>query len=148
MVKINIKISGLDETLTALKTIPESAKEKILDASWDLSQSIAKNIRVAARSQGAQTGLLAGTVTTGEALLPQVTVGGSSVLTTKGKRKKPFKAFQDVFGAEFGATFLPQFKARDPSGYFIFPTVDDMSDEIEEKWNEAAEKVIAEFSEE
>jgi hypothetical protein len=147
VVNVNIKIDNLKETSAALKRLPEDLQSNVIDASWDISQKLAKAIRTAARANGPQTALLAGTVATGEAIAPVVTVGGSQPLPTKGKRKKRFTAYQDVFGAEFGASFLPQFKPRNKGGYFIYPTVDAMAGEINEQWTKAADKAILDYAE-
>lgn len=137
---INITVDGLKETEAALKKLPPEALEGLIDASWEISQDLAKRIRIAARSQGPQAALLAGTVSTDEKTKPAVTIGGSSKV---GRKKKP--AFKVLFGAEFGATYLPQFRARNTGGYFIYPTVNEMSDDIAEKWLKAANDAVDNF---
>lgn len=145
---IKFKIDNLKETSAALKKLPEDVQSNVIDASWELALTASKAIRAAARSQGPQTALLAGTVGASEGLVPVVTVGGDSALPTKvsrGRHGKRFKAYQDVFGAEFGASRLKQFKPRNTSGYFIYPTVDAMAGVISAKWNEAADRAINDY---
>jgi len=142
VVNVNITIEGLKEIKAALKKLPPEAKEKLVDASWEISQDLAKRIRVAARAHGPQDALMASTVATGEKTEPSVTIGGSSRV---GRHHKP--AFKILFGAEFGATYLKQFSPRNTEGYFIYPTVRDMEDDIVEKWTDAANQAIDDFGE-
>ena|ERR1700749_3673343 len=144
----NMAVSGLYSTLAALNVMPDEAKSELKDAAFELSQDIAQAIRAAAHAAGHQGPLLAGTVSWGsdsgdDSDLPEVQAGGSSRL---GRRAKP--AFKMLFGSEFGATYLKQFRPRNTVGYWFYPTVDRMSDEITSRWSEAADKVITEFSEE
>lgn len=143
-----ITVSGLKETLAALKKMPDDAKQGLKDTSFELSQSFAKSVRVAARASSSQSALLASTVTVGnnsgsDSDLPIVSVGGSA-----GVGRHRNAAYKVLFGAEFGSHVLPQFRSFNSTGYWFFPTVEGMSDEIGEKWTAAADKVIAEFSEE
>ena len=141
-----ITVTGLKETMAALKKMPDDAKAGLKDTSFELAQSFAREVRAAARASSAQSGLMAGTTTVGknngaDSDLPIVSMGGSSKVGRRGAA-----AFKILFGAEFGAHVLPQFRPFNATGYFFFPTVDAMSDEIGEKWSAAADKVIAEFS--
>lgn len=137
---ISVKIDGLKETQRKLKLLPDDAKKELVDASFELSQDLAKAMRGNARSQGRQAALLTGTVATGEKELPQVSVGGSSPV---GRHHKA--AYKVLFGSEFGAKFLKQFKPRNTSGYWVYPAVDSMRGEIAEKWDAAAQRVIDNF---
>lgn len=144
---VSIKVSGLYQTLAKLEKIPDDAKSELKDTAFELSQTIAKSIRVAARAQGRQGPLMAGTLSTGtdtgsDSDMPIVQAGGSSRV---GRNRKP--AYKLLFGSEFGAYKLRQFRPRNPTGYWFFPTVDAASGEIGSKWMEAAEKVIADFAE-
>lgn len=145
---VSIAVSGLYPTLAALAKMPDDAKAALKDTAFELSQDLAKNLRLAARAQGSQAGLLAGTVSTGtdtgqDLEMPFVQAGGSSKL---GRNRKP--AYKLLFGSEFGAFYLKQFKPRNPVGYWFFPTAIAMSDEIARKWSDAADRVIAEFADE
>jgi hypothetical protein len=138
--KVSIQISGLREAMRRVRALPDDALSKVQDASWELSQDLAKTTRAMARANGPQSALLAATVATGEGTLPSVTVGGTSKV---GRNKKP--AYKILFGSEFGATFLHQFKPRNTGGYWFYPSVDAMRGEINTKWNDAARKAIDEF---
>lgn len=142
MANISISIEGLPEIKAALRKLPPEAKANLVDASWEISQDLAKRIRVAARAAGPQAGLLASTVATGEKTEPSVQIGGSS---PQGRHHKP--AFKILFGAEFGATYLKQFKTRNTDGYFVYPTVREMEPDIVEKWTNAANDAIDDFGE-
>lgn len=144
----SVTVSGLKETLAALRKMPDDAKAELKDTSFELAQSLAKALRSAARGQGPQSGLMAGTVNVGDSSgndsdLPVVQAGGSSKV---GRNHAP--AYKVLFGSEFGAHRLKQFRGFNSSGYWFFPTVDEMGEEIAEKWDEAAQRVIAAFSEE
>jgi hypothetical protein len=144
----SVTVIGLTETLAALRKMPDDAKNELKDTSFDLAQSLAKALRAAARAEGQQAALMADTVSTGtdsgsDSDLPVVQAGGSSKV---GRKHKP--AYKLLFGSEFGAHKLKQYKGFNSTGYWFFPTVSSASDEIATKWDEAAQRVIAAFSEE
>lgn len=143
----SISIKGLYPTLVALRNMPDDAKKELKDVSFELSQKMARTIRINARAQSRQAPLMADTVTTGsntgaDSDLPIVSAGGSGKV---GRNRKP--AYKLLFGSEFGAIKLTQFKPRNPTGYWFFRSVNEMSEEISAKWSEAADIVIAKFSE-
>jgi hypothetical protein len=138
--KVSIKIDGLPAAMRRVRALPDDALSKVLDASWELSQDLAKTTRALARANGPQAALLAATVATGEGILPSVTVGGTIKV---GRNKKP--AYKVLFGSEFGAVFLKQFKPRNTGGYWFYPSVDAMRGEFNAKWNDAAQRACDEF---
>jgi hypothetical protein len=147
---VSISVRGLYPTLAALAKLPDDAKGALKDAAYDLSVDIGKRIRVAAASRGSQAGLIPigwgadveDNSTSADSDLPVVWAGGEARV---GTRRKP--AFKLLFGSEFGASYLKQFPPRQPLGRWFFPTVQDASGLIADRWMAAAEDVIAKFSE-
>jgi hypothetical protein len=137
---IKVKVDGYAEISKALRKLPPEALEKLIDASWELSGTLAKGIRAAARATSRQAGLLASTVETDERVHPAVTIGGTARV---GRNHKP--AYKVLFGAEFGAKFLRQFRVRNTGGYFIFPTVREQQASMVDTWVRAANQAIDDF---
>lgn len=137
---MNIKVTGLKSTLKALKKLPEQFQSDVMDASWEISQEVAVALRAKARSQSNMTGLEAPTIVTGEALMPMVTIGGSSMVG-----KHAVAAYKILFGSEFGSNKYHQFKPVNAAGYWIYPTVTAMQETFVDKWQEAAGTAIAGF---
>jgi hypothetical protein len=145
---VKVAVKGLKETRAALALLPENATEELKDTSFDLSKRIAQTIKTVAASRGSQASLMAGTVSWGtntgnDSIFPEVQAGGTSKV---GRNRKP--AYKLLFGSEFGAFYLHQFPIRNPRGYWFFPTIDTMSDQIAEEWSQAADRVIEQFGEE
>jgi hypothetical protein len=139
---LKISISGLKETLAKFSELPKDASAELRVASLKISQEVAAKVRTAAGAQGSQAGLLVRTVKANKDRVPSVSAGGSTRL---GSHKKP--AYKLLFGSEFGAKFLHQFKPRNTAGYWFYPTVTAAMPEMEEQWNRAADAIVAKFSE-
>jgi hypothetical protein len=137
---VNVTITGLKATQKALKKLPEDFTKAVMDASWAISQEVAVALRAKARAQSAQAGLLAPTVVTGEALMPMVTIGGTSKVG-----KSAAAAYKILFGTEFGSHAYHQFRPVNSAGYWIYPTVNVMQDGFVTKWSAAADSAIAAF---
>lgn len=139
---ITIRIDGLQQILTALKDVPKDAQLELRAAALELSQELAAAAKASGMAEGAQAALVATTVKAAKDRVPVVTAGGTKKL---GSNKKP--AYKLLFGSEFGATYLEQYKphiGRD--SYWFFKTIEENQVEISTRWLEAANEVIRKFN--
>lgn len=139
---ITLKIDGLRETLAKLKTMPKEASDELRSASLQVSTKLADTVRRRALSSGTQAALMAPSVKAVRDRVPNVQAGGSGRV---GRRRKP--AYKVLFGSEFGATYLKQFRPRNTRGYWFYPSVDEMRTEIDAEWSKAADVVVSRFTE-
>lgn len=140
-----VRIDGLRETLAKFRELPKEASKELRTETLKLSKSLASEVKEAARAEGRQWGILARTVKARRDRVPSVEAGGETPLI--GRNEKP--PFKLLFGAEFGATYLDQFKPRTPgnAGYVFFPTARRMEPEIESGWNKVADDIVRRFGE-
>jgi hypothetical protein len=140
---IKIRISGVRETLRKFRELPKTASDDIRDASWSMAGFVALKARATGFSQGPQTALPAGTIKAVRDRVPAVVMGGTSRV---GRNKVP--VYKVMFGAEFGATYLKQFRPHlGRQGYFFFPTVEAEAGAISAAWGAAADDIVRKFSE-
>lgn len=135
---IRIRISGVDEVITAFRRMPKAANKALRDRTKELSQVMAAHAKAAARGDSAQSALMAPTVRARRDRLPVVVAGGSKRV---GRNRKP--AYKILFGSEFGATYLAQYRPHVGAGsYWFFDTFDKRQHEIERKWLQIADDVV------
>jgi hypothetical protein len=137
-----VKIDGLRETLAAFKALPKEANAELRVETLKLSKDLATAVKGAALAEGSQWGLLARTVRARKDRVPVVQAGG---VTRLGRNRKP--AFKLLFGAEFGAKYLHQFKPRQADGYVFFPAADREVPRINAAWNKVADDIQRRFGE-
>jgi hypothetical protein len=132
---VTIRITGLRETIRAFKKWPDDAITEIRAAGFSIAGVVATKIRESARLN-AQSGLLAPTVRAVKDRLPVIVAGGERRI---GRNK--VRAYKVLFGAEFGAVTLAQFRAFNSGGYFFFVTVDRESDYIQDEYLGAVDEI-------
>lgn len=138
---VNIKIDGVRETLAAISKLPKDAQNALRDAAKDLSEDMAVAVRASAVAEGSQAALLAVTVKASRDRVPVVAAGGTKRL---GRNRKP--AYKMLFGSEFGANRYEQFKPHiGTDGYWFFPTIEEESPAIADRWLKAADDVVERF---
>ncbi len=138
---IRINITGVREVLAALNQLPKDATVELKAAALELSKHIADEARQAGINEGRQAALVATTVRATKDRLPVVVAGGSKKL---GRNRQP--AYKLLFGSEFGASVLRQYKphlGRD--SYWFFKTIETNAVEIQKRWLDAADEVIRKF---
>jgi hypothetical protein len=138
---ITIRVDGLKETLRALNNLPKDADKEIREKAAVLSHKIAAAAAASGRREGSQAAVVATTVRARRDRVPVVTAGGSKRL---GRNREP--AYKLLFGSEFGATRLRQYKphiGRD--SYWFFRTVEDEQVTIMAEWMKAADEIIEKF---
>jgi hypothetical protein len=132
---VTIRITGLRETLRATKNWPDDAQKEIRAASLSIAGAVAVDIRTAARTNG-QSALLAPTVRAVKDRVPSVQAGGARRV---GRNRVP--AYKVLFGSEFGAVTLRQYRAFQSGGYWFFKTVEADTDYISSEWLDAIDDV-------
>jgi hypothetical protein len=138
---ITIKIDGLRETLRALNDLPKEAGTEIREKAAELSRKLADAAAASGRREGRQAALVAGTVRPARDRVPVVVAGGTKRI---GSRRKP--AYKLLFGSEFGATRLGQYRPHLGTGsYWFFRTIEDEQVTISREWLEAANAIIEKF---
>lgn len=139
---IKVRIDGVRETLAALRDLPKDATTELRAAALELSRELAAAAKQNAAHEGRQASLVGATVKARYDRLPVVAAGGNKKL---GRNRAP--AFKLLFGSEFGAHRLRQYKPHLGRGsYWFFRTIEDEQTEIARRWLEAADAVIAKFS--
>jgi hypothetical protein len=113
---VSVRIDGVREAQASLARVGDDADRALRDASWDLARAIAGRAAAAGRAEGRQAALVAGTVrVVGGGRFPSVVAGGSSRV---GRRQAP--AHKLLFGSEFGASTLRQYRPHLGSGSYWF----------------------------
>jgi hypothetical protein len=138
---VKLHITGLRETLRAFDALPQAADDSLSKRSMELAESLAVKVRAAASSDSKQSALMASTVRAKRARVPMITAGGSKAV---GHRKVP--AFKVLFGSEFGASRLLQFRPHVGQGsYWFFRTVEENADDIDSAWGKVADDIVRSF---
>lgn len=132
---VTIRITGLREVIRAFKKWPDDAIAEIRAAGFSIAGYVATKIRTSARLN-AQSGLIAPTVRAMRDRLPVIVAGGNRRV---GRNR--VAAYKVLFGAEFGAVTLAQFRAFQSGGYFFFVTVDKERDYIQREYLDAVDEV-------
>lgn len=143
---INLRVDGAQETLAAFRALPKDASVRLREAALELSRLLAGRVEAAGRAEGRQAALLAGTVKARRDRIPSITVGGTKPIGHPWPKRGKAKAFEILFGSEFGGSghgFKPH---RGQEGYWIWPTVLASQDEIGREWMKAADAIIADFT--
>jgi hypothetical protein len=140
---VRVEIDGIFETLRALNKLPKEANDQIRKKSLELSKDLAGKAQRSGIAEGSQAALVATTVKARRDRVPVVAAGGTKRL---GRNRKP--AYKLLFGSEFGADKLKQYKPHIGSGsYWFFKTVDENKQEIAGEWRKAADEIVRSFGE-
>lgn len=138
---VQIRIDGLRETIKALNALPKEAGTEIREKAGELSRKLADAAAASGRREGRQAALVAGTVKAARDRVPVVVAGGTKRI---GSRRKP--AYKLLFGSEFGANRLRQYRQHLGSGsYWFYRTIEDEQVTIAAEWLEAADEIIRKF---
>lgn len=139
---VKVRIEGVRETLVAFRRLPKEANDSLRDRTQDLSKALAEKVRGAAQGDSAQSALMAPTVKAARDRVPVITAGGPKRV---GRNRKP--AHKILFGSEFGASRLKQFRPHVGQGsYWFFRTVEANQSEIDRAWNNVVDDVRRDFS--
>lgn len=146
-ISVDMRVEGARETLEAFQALPKEASQQLREAALTLAELLAQRVASAGRAEGRQAALLADTVKAKRDRIPSIVVGGTKPLGHAWPKRGRGKAFELLFGSEFGAKghgFKPH---RGAQGYWIFPTVEASQAEIGREWLKAADDIILAFVE-
>jgi hypothetical protein len=139
---VNVKITGLRETLRAFRELPKEANDALRDRSTELARTMATRVAAAGQSDSPQSAAVASTVKARRDRVPVIEAGGTQAVTSS---RVP--AWKILFGSEFGARIWRQFRPHVGKGsYWIWRTVERNQAEISEAWNKAADDIAVAFS--
>lgn len=139
-VTTHVHVRGGDAVLRAFRALPAEANDALRDASMDLARTLSGKVQASARSDSAQSALMASTVRARRDRVPVIVAGGSSRV---GRNRVP--AFKILFGSEFGARRLPQFRDHFGGSYWFFDTVEHEQGAIAAAWRRAADDIVDAF---
>lgn len=139
-ITVRVRIEGARETLAAFRQLPKNASNELRDANQKISEDLASKIRAAAESSSKQSALVAPGIKARRDRVPTVEAGGKRRV---GRNRKPMDKI--LFGANFGATYLKQFRPHRGAGeddYWFFSTVKANESRIAAAWDQAADRVL------
>lgn len=153
---VSVRIDGARDTLAAFRALPKDASTSLRRRTLEVSELLATRIATAARNEGRQAALIAGTVKARRDRVPTIQAGGARRV---GRNRAP--AYGVLFGSEFGMnarsgwyaaakyddSFGSQYKPhRGRSSYWFFRTVDDNMDEVAAAWRKVADDIERSFA--
>lgn len=140
---ISVRIYGLKEVRRALRKLPDDAQEEMRQGALRIAENLAGKIRAAAAASDAQSALMAPTVKADRSgYMPMVTAGGDRLV---GRNRKPAKKI--LFGSEFGASVLRQFRPHLGAGsYWFFKTQERNKPATDREWSDVAGEIIGRWS--
>lgn len=140
--RANLRVEGVDETVRAFRRMPKEARRSLSERTKELAEVLAESARRAGHAEGRQAALVADLVKARKGQTPFIAGGGAKRV---GSRKVP--AYKLIFGAEFGANTLKQYKPHaGKTGYWLFPTVEREKAKIIETWKNVADDVAKDFA--
>lgn len=135
---LTVRVEGDAEVIRAFDRLPPQAKLILKAKTLEVSEDLARAVRVAAAASSAQSALMAPTVRAERGLSPAVTAGGTTLV---GRNQKP--AFKVLYGSEFGSHTLRQFRPFVGStGYWFFRTQQAEAPRIERQWQSMADELV------
>lgn len=137
-ITVTIRISGIRETIRALNQLPDDAQHEMRAESLAIAGVVVVAVKSAAVASSGQAALMAPTVRAKKDRVPVIIAGGARRV---GRNR--VQAYKVLFGSEFGAVTLKQYRAFNSSGYWFFETVTVREkDFIERRYNQAADRVL------
>lgn len=138
-ITVTVRITNLRPTLAAFRDLPDDANQEMRAASLSIAGFLAVELKMAARGNG-QSALMVPTIRAIKDRVPVVQAGGARRV---GRNR--VQAYKVLFGSEFGAHTLKQYRAFNASGYWFFITVDENTGYIDREYNEAADEVLTKW---
>jgi len=144
----NIKVVGLSEFRQELKKLDDKGlTDELKNVNFDIAQTVVSAAQAKASGQGRMRQVAADSLRPGRQAARAVVTGGGAML--------PFFG-----GAEFGAAqgvprntrrgtvagwnqFEPWRGSSSAAGYFLYPAITELTDEIVDKYGDAIEKIAA-----
>lgn len=134
---VRVTVEGGRQMLAAFRDLPKEASNALRDANQEISEHLAAAIRRAAQGSSPQSALMVPGIKAKRDRIPYVEAGGKRRV---GRNKVPMEKI--LFGANFGAHRLHQFRPVTKPDYWFFTTVEQQMPEVERRWIAAAESVL------
>ena len=151
-ISVRLRIDGARETLSAFRKLGKEAAAALKDANKEISTDLANKVKAAAVSSDAQSAAVAPSIKAKRDRIPSITAGGTRQATKQRRRSRgqgKTTAGDLVFGANFGATYLPQFRKHNGGAgsedYWFFSTVEDNEAAMVKEWTDAADRLLSEW---
>lgn len=151
-IAIRLRIDGARQTLAAFKKLGKEANKALRTANREISRDLAGKIQSAARASDAQSAAVAPSVKARSDRVPSIEAGGKRLATKQRRRsagQRKTQAGDLLFGSNFGATYLPQFRKHNGGAgsedYWFFTTVEDEMGDVVKRWEDAAERLLTEW---
>jgi hypothetical protein len=148
---VHVSIHGVAEMKAAFRRLPKEASKSLRDQTGRLSVDLAQRIRSSAAGSSRQSAAVARTVRARRDRVPVVVAGGNQTVTRQRRVSSgqgPTRAYHLLFGANFGASFLKQFRRHRGAGqddYWFFSTIEDNTDRIDDAWGRVLDDVASEW---
>jgi hypothetical protein len=140
--RASVRVEGVREAQAAFRRMPKVAKRELADRTKHLAEVLAASAQIAGIRSSAQSALVAPLVRARKGATPYIAGGGSRLV---GRNRVP--AHKVLFGAEFGANHLKQFRPHTGRvGYWLFPTVEREKAKITAAWLDVAQAVQRDFT--
>jgi hypothetical protein len=146
--RVTVKFDGVREMQRAFRQVDREAGRVLRTETLELSELMAAWISGAARSSDRQSAAVAPTVRARRDRVPNVVAGGNRNVTGQSRRSEgqgPTKAFMLLFGSNFGATRLRQYRSHRGAGsadYWFFSTIDQHRADVNRAWNAVVDEVL------
>jgi hypothetical protein len=111
--RVTVRVDGAWSVLRDLRRLPADADREMQQVGYRLAAALSGRVAAAARSDSRQSALMASTVRPVAGREPQIVAGGSARV---GRRGTP--AYKILFGSEYGARTLRQFRPHLGSGSY------------------------------
>ena len=150
-ITVRVRISGARETLAAFRDLPKDASDELREANKQISDELADKIRSAAGGSDEQSALMVRSIRATRDRVPSVTAGGNRRVGKQSRKSSGqdyTRASDILFGANFGASTLRQFRPHTGAGeddYWFFRTVEANEERIAGEWGDAADRVLTKW---
>lgn len=148
---VRIRLTGVPEMRAAFRRLPKEANRALKDRSNKIATVLAGRIRSSATSSSAQSAAVAKSVKARRDRVPVVVAGGTVRVTHERRSSRgqlPTWASDLLFGANFGANHLKQFRSHRGAGsddYWFFSTIKRSQSQIDNEWGQAVDDVAQEW---
>lgn len=151
MTTAHVKIHGVKEMKAAFRRLPKEASRSLKEHSKVIADDLADRIHNSAIGSSRQSAAVAKTVKARKDRFVAVQAGGNRRVTSQSRvsaGQKPTKAYSLIFGANFGAAHLKQFRPHRGAGdndYWFFSTIEENTTRIDAEWGKAVDDVADEW---
>lgn len=148
---VHVSIHGVKAMKAAFRKLPKDATVALKERSGVIAFDLAERIHNSAVGSSRQSAAVAKTVKARRDRVPVVVAGGNARVTRQRRvsaGQGPTRAYMLLFGANFGASRLKQFRSHRGAGvddYWFHATVEENTDRIDTEWGRAVDDVAEEW---